>query len=73
MELPAQPDLTTEPMIVPLAEPTPDLEPSEPLHTDKTARSEETELTAPDLPQDTRPIPDPIPPEPSILHNFDDA
>ena len=77
-ELPPQPDLTTEPMTVPLAEPTPEPElprpdVSEPLHTDDTTQSLETETVALDLPPVTTPTPDPTPPESSILHIFDDA
>ena len=70
---PAQPDLTTEPTIVPLAEPTPKPKPFEPLHTDETSRSVEIEPTAPYLPPITTPTTDPAQTELSILHIFDDA
>ena len=77
-ELPPQPDLTAEPTTLPLAEPTPEPklprpDASEPLHTDDTVQSLETETTASDLPPVTTPTPDPTPPESSILHIFDDA
>ena len=73
MELSAQPDFMTEQRRVPLVEPTPESEPSEPLHMKETARSGEIKATAPDLPPVTTPTTDPTPPEPSILHIFDDA
>mgnify|MGYP006997906656 CR=1 FL=1 len=54
-EPPAQPDLTTKPASVCLTEPTAELEPSEPLHTNEMAKSMETEADALYLPPVTTP------------------
>ena len=72
MEPAAQPDLTTDTTTIPLMEPTPEPEPFEILHMNKTA-SVEAEAAAIDLPSDTTPITDPTPPEPTILDIFDNA
>ena len=72
-EPPAHPELTSKPATTPHADPTPEPEPSEPLDTNKTARSVETEAATPDVPPVTTPPTDPTPHEPSILDIFDDA
>ena len=72
-EPPAQPELTSEPATTPVVEPTPELETSEPLHTNETAGEVVIESATPDLPPVTTPPTDPTPPESSILDIFDDA
>ena len=72
-EPPAQPELTSEPVTTRVAEPTPELEPSEPRHTNETARTVETEVAVPDLLPVTRPPTERTPPDPSILDILVDA
>ena len=69
----AQLELTSEPKTTPVAEPTPEPKPFEPLHTNETTGDMVTKAVAPDLPPVTTPPTDPTPPEPSILDIIDDA